>query len=135
VRGYATVAERHSKQLRLQLLRARLARAGRRIDTGAVSVVRGGRGLLRNRANLAAARLTEAGWRERWEAQRLFLTADGEAGKALGNETIRWHPEEQWVELKLPAPLAHLANRHPAARRRTGTADLGRPSGSHHGGV
>jgi len=28
-----------------------------------------------------------------------------------GNETIRWNPGESWLELKLPAPLAHLANR------------------------
>ncbi|HTW03541.1 MAG TPA: transposase [Streptosporangiaceae bacterium] len=111
MRGYATVAERYSKQVRLQALKARLARVEQRIDTGAVSIVRGGRVLLRNRANLATAGLTEAGWRERWEAGRLFLTADGEAGKTLGNETIRWSPDEQWLELKLPAPLAHLANR------------------------
>lgn len=38
-------------------------------------------------------------------------TADGEAAKAWGNETIRWHPDEGWLEIKLPAPLAHLANR------------------------
>ena len=29
----------------------------------------------------------------------------------MGNETIRWHPDEGWLEIKLPAPLAHLANR------------------------
>ena len=40
----------------------------------------------------------------------MFLTADGEADKPLGNETIRVHPEAGWLELKLPAPLAHLAN-------------------------
>jgi hypothetical protein len=28
----------------------------------------------------------------------------------LGNETIRWHPDQGWLELKLPAPLSHLAN-------------------------
>ncbi len=39
------------------------------------------------------------------------LTADGEKDKPWGNETIRVHPDEQWLELKLPAPLAHLANR------------------------
>src|SRR4029077_19411839 len=27
-------------------------------------------------------------WRDRWDASRLFLTADGESGKAGGNETI-----------------------------------------------
>jgi len=28
-----------------------------------------------------------------------------------GNETIRWHPGEGWLEIKLPVPLARLANR------------------------
>ncbi len=37
--------------------------------------------------------------------------ADGEADKRWGNETIRWHPEERWLEIKLPAPLGFLANR------------------------
>ena len=31
--------------------------------------------------------------------------------QGLGNETIRWHPGEGWLEVKLPAPLADLANR------------------------
>jgi hypothetical protein len=111
VRGYATAAERHAKALRLKSLRARLARADRKLAAGSVSVVRGGRALLRKRGNLAAAGLTEAQWRAQWQAARLFLTADGEKGKAWGNETLRWHPDEGWLELKLPAPLAHLANR------------------------
>ena len=38
------------------------------------------------------------------------MTADGEADKSLGNETIRVHPEAGWLELKLPAPLTYLAN-------------------------
>ena len=81
VRGYATAAERHGKALRLKSLRARLARAERRLDAGAVPVVRGGKALLRNRGNLAAAGLTEQQWRREWESARLFLTADGEAAK------------------------------------------------------
>jgi hypothetical protein len=76
-----------------------------------VAVVRGGRRLLGARQHLAGAGLAEEQWRRRWEAGRLFLTADGEKDKHLGNETIRWHPGEGWLELKLPAPLAHLANR------------------------
>jgi hypothetical protein len=76
-----------------------------------MSVVRGGRALLRKRASLAAAGLTEARWREEWKAARLFLTADGEAGKTWGNETIRWNPDEQWAEVRLPAPFARLGNR------------------------
>ncbi|HEX9358552.1 MAG TPA: transposase [Streptosporangiaceae bacterium] len=110
-RGYATPAERHAKDIRLRTLQARLARADRQVEAGMVSVTRGGRGLLRKRANLGAAGLTGKRWRAEWESARLFLTADGEAGKPWGNETIRVHPGEQWLELKLPGPLAHLANR------------------------
>ena len=61
--------------------------------------------------NLAAAGLSQERWRREWEAARLFLTADGERDKAWGNETIRWHPDQGWLEIKLPAPLARLANR------------------------
>ena len=111
VRGYATPAERHRKAVRLQALEARLARVNRHLEAGAVSVVRGGRPLLRKRGNLAAAGMTEAQWRGQWESARLFLTADGEKDKAWGNETIRWNPDEGWLEVKLPASLAYLANR------------------------
>ena len=110
-RGYATPAERHAKTLRLQALKARLARVEAQLEAGTVSVVRGGKALLRTRNNLAAAGLTETQWRVQWESARLFLTADGEKDKAWGNETIRWHPNQGWLEIKLPAPLAHLANR------------------------
>ena len=110
VRGYATAAERHAKTVRLQVLQARLARVDRRLEAGAVSVVRGGAALLRKRGGLTEAGLTGA-WRREWESARLFLTADGEKDKAWGNETIRWHPGEGWLEIKLPAPLADLANR------------------------
>jgi len=110
-RGYATPAERHGKAVRLQALKARLTAVDRRLETGAVSVVRGGRPLLRKRGHLAAAGLTEEQWRREWESARLFLTADGERDKAWGNETIRWNPDEGWLEVRLPAPLAHLANR------------------------
>jgi hypothetical protein len=47
----------------------------------------------------------------RWDAERLFLIADGDAAYPLGNGTIMVHPDEQWCEIKLPAPLAQLANR------------------------
>jgi hypothetical protein len=109
--GYATPAERHAKTLRLKALKGRLARVERRIEDGAVPVTRGGRRLMRARLNLAEAGLTEDQWRERWDSARLFLTADGEKDKAWGNETLRWNPDEGWFEVKLPAPLAHLANR------------------------
>jgi hypothetical protein len=110
VRGYASPAERHEKQRRRQHLQARLARVERRLAQGRVPVCRGGRRLAKARHRLAEARLTGPQWRQRWTAERLFLTADGEADKPLGNETIRVHPREGWLKLKLPAPLAHLAN-------------------------
>jgi IS605 OrfB family transposase len=109
-RGYATAAERHAKTIRLKALKARLARVRRRADSGAVSVVRGGKALLRKRNNLHDAGLTEDQWRRAWESSRLFLTTDGEKSKPWGNETIRWNPDAEWLEIKLPAPLAHLAN-------------------------
>ena len=111
VRGYATQAERHRKQVRLQVLQGRLSRVDQRITDGRVQVTRGGKNLLRKRHRLAAAGLTEARWRREWESARLFLTADGEADKVWGNETIRWYPDQGWLEVKLPTPLAHLANR------------------------
>jgi hypothetical protein len=110
-RGYATPAERWAKQRRLQVLTARLARVQARLAAARVSVVRGGRRLARLRQHLGDAGLTESQWRQRWTAERLFLAADGEAEKTWGNETIRWHPLEGWLELKLPMRLAHLANR------------------------
>ena len=76
VRGYATPAERHAKTVRLQALKARLARVDRQLEAGAVSVARGGKTLLRKRSNLAAARLTQEQWRQQWASARLFLTAD-----------------------------------------------------------
>jgi IS605 OrfB family transposase len=78
--GYADPAERHAKTIRLKALEARLARVEQRLARGAVPVTRGGRRLMRARLNLAAAGLTGAQWRDRWDAARLFLTADGERG-------------------------------------------------------
>ena len=109
-RGYATRAERFEKQRRLQVLESRLAEAERRIAEGRVSVCRGGRRLARTRHHCEEAGLAGA-WRREWESARLFITADGETDKAWGNETIRFHPGEHWVQVKLPAALSHLANR------------------------
>jgi IS605 OrfB family transposase len=111
VRGYSTQAERWNKQRRLQALNHRLAEAEKCLKTGRVSVVRGGRRLARVRHNLQAAALSESQWRRIWEARRSFLCADGEADKAWGNETIRVHPDEHWLEVKLPPDLLHFANR------------------------
>jgi hypothetical protein len=70
--GYATTAERHGKQRRLQRLRHRLEHVERRLAAGQVSVCRGGR-LAKARHNLEAAGLGGARWREQWESARLFL--------------------------------------------------------------
>ncbi|WP_434091277.1 transposase [Streptomyces flaveus] len=71
--------------------------------------MRGGKKLANNRHHLTAAGLTETAWRERWEAARWFLSADGESGKRFGNETIRVTPHGE-VSIKLPKPLQYLAN-------------------------
>jgi hypothetical protein len=125
VRGYHSQAERFQKQRRLQQLGSRLDEAERRLAPGRVSVCRGGRRLAKLRHAVAgdavvgdggrgkdgcSTGVTRVQWRQRWEAERLFLTADGEADKAWGNETIRVHPDQQWLELRLPSPLAHLSN-------------------------
>jgi hypothetical protein len=111
IRGYASAAERFEAQRRLQVLVARLVGVEVRLAEGRLSICRGGRGLARLRHHLDRSTLSDGQWRDRWEATRWFLTADGEADKAWGNETIRWHPDEGWLEVKLPAALAHLANR------------------------
>jgi hypothetical protein len=110
--GYASRAERFQKQRRLQHVEAKLAEVEERITKGRVSVCRGGRRLakLQHTSNPDDTALTVAEWRARWEAERLFLTADGEADVPWGNETIRIHPHERWLEIRLPTPLAHLSN-------------------------
>jgi hypothetical protein len=111
LRGYSSPAERFEKQRRLQVLEHRLVDVEARLQQARVSICRGGKHLARKRHHLPKAGLTAAQWRARWAASRLFICADGESDKAWGNETIRWHPDERWVEVKLPVPLAHLANR------------------------
>ncbi|MFE3553309.1 IS200/IS605 family accessory protein TnpB-related protein [Streptomyces sp. NPDC059193] len=107
--GYRSKGEWFHKSRRLHTLEHRLAVARAERENGVVHVVRGGKKLLKSRHHLEAAQLTEAQWRQRWEAERWFLAADGESGKRFGNETIRVTPDGE-VSLKLPAPLNHLAN-------------------------
>ncbi|MCX4902943.1 transposase [Streptomyces sp. NBC_00878] len=107
--GYRSKKEWHAKSRRLAALEARHDAAVCDWETGRVRVVRGGKRLANTRHHLAKARLTEAEWRKRWEAERWFLAADGESGKRFGNETIRVAPDGG-VSIKLPAPLAHHAN-------------------------
>ena len=107
--GYRSAHEWFHKTRRLHVLEDRLDQVRSDREAGRVHVARGGRRLLGTRHNLDKAQLTEAEWRKRWEAGRWFLKADGESGKRFGNETIRVTPEGE-VSIKLPAPLAGLAN-------------------------
>ncbi|OMI40570.1 transposase [Streptomyces sparsogenes] len=107
--GYRSRQEWFAKSRRLQVLQDRLERERADHAAGTVHVVRGGRRLARARHHLEATGLTEAQWRERWEAERWFLQADGESGKRYGNETIRITPDGG-LSIKLPALLKDLAN-------------------------
>ncbi|WP_405899105.1 transposase [Streptomyces sp. NBC_00727] len=107
--GYRSRGEWFQKSRRLRALEDRLASAVADWRSGRVRVVRGGKRLLNTRHHLAEAGLSEEEWRGRWEAERWFLAADGESGKRYGNETIRVTPDGR-VSIKLPVPLAHLAN-------------------------
>ncbi|MEU2240008.1 hypothetical protein ABZ572_11500 [Streptomyces sp. NPDC018338] len=110
VRGYADQAERWQKQRHLRNLRSRLAAVEQHIEAGRPSIVVGGRRLAKARHHLAGAGLTEVDWRDRWDAARLFLTADGESGAPHGNYTITVDPASGEVSLMLPEPLRSLAN-------------------------
>jgi IS605 OrfB family transposase len=107
--GYRSKQEWFAKSRRLHLLEDRLQEARADREAGVVHVVRGGKRLLNTRHNVQEAQLTEPEWRQRWQAGRRFLKADGESGKRYGNETIRVTDDGK-VSLKLPAPLAYLAN-------------------------
>lgn len=117
VAGYHNQRERAQKQRRLGGLRARLADAEGRLQEGRLSICRGGKRLAKARHFLDQTGTSASSWQERWRAERSFVTADGEADKRLGNETIRWDPEAGTLEIRLPTALAHLANA-PRARYR-----------------
>ncbi|MET8419998.1 IS200/IS605 family accessory protein TnpB-related protein [Streptomyces sp. NPDC005098] len=107
--GYRSKKEWFRKSRRLAAVEDRHTAAVADWQAGRVRVVRGGKRLLNTRHHLTQAQLTEGQWRQRWEAERWFLAADGESGKRFGNETIRVTPNGE-VSIRLPAPLAHLAN-------------------------
>jgi len=112
-RGYRSAAERFSKTRRLAALRIRLATAEQALDAGWPSITVGGKRLWRNRHHLAATDMTEEQWRGRWDAARMFLTADGESGKCGGNETIRVE-ESGRLRIKVPAALTAQFGSHVA---------------------
>jgi hypothetical protein len=55
--------------------------------------------------------MTEQQWRDRWDGARMFLTADGESGKAGGNETIRVDAHGR-LRVKTPGALADQWGAH-----------------------
>ncbi|MGW0786054.1 IS200/IS605 family accessory protein TnpB-related protein [Streptomyces sp. NPDC002913] len=118
--GYRSRGEWFQKSRRLTALEARHAAAVTDREAGRVRVVRGGKRLFNTRHHLTEAGLTVEQWRQRWEAERWFLAADGESGKRFGNETIRVTPNGE-VSIKLPAPLTHLANTPHGRYTLTGT--------------
>jgi IS605 OrfB family transposase len=110
-RGYRSAGERFSKARRLAVLRGRLITAQDALVAGRPSMVVGGRRLWRNRTHLQAAGMSAQQWRDRWDAARLFLTADGESGKAGGNETIRVDASGR-LRIKTPAALVGRFGSH-----------------------
>jgi hypothetical protein len=111
VRGYRSVAERFAKTRRLAVLCDRLGAAEQALAAGHPSMVVGGKRLWRTRNHLDAAEMSEQQWRDRWDAARMFLTADGESGKPGGNETIRVDEQGQLC-LKVPAALVERLGTH-----------------------
>ncbi|MFI8462130.1 IS200/IS605 family accessory protein TnpB-related protein, partial [Kitasatospora sp. NPDC085464] len=75
--GYRSKREWFVKSRRLAHLEAEFERVKAEREAATVSVVRGGRRLLKTRHNLDVADLTEDQWRERWGAERWFMSADG----------------------------------------------------------
>jgi hypothetical protein len=110
-RGYRSAAERFSKTRRLAALRGRLVAAQEALAAGRPSITVGGKRLWRNRNHLDATDMTEQQWRNRWDAAWLFLTADGESGKAGGNETIRVDDAGR-LRIKTPAALVEQFGSH-----------------------
>ncbi|MBB5161325.1 hypothetical protein [Mycobacterium sp. AZCC_0083] len=109
--GYRSAGERFAKTRRLAILRGRLAVAQKALDAGRPSVTIGGKRLWRNRTHLDEAGITEPQWRARWDATRMFLTADGETGKIGGNETIRVDAAGR-LRIKVPASLVDQYGTH-----------------------
>jgi hypothetical protein len=127
VRGYRSPAERFTKTRRLAVLCERLTAAERALAAGHPSMVIGGKRLWRNRNHLDAADMTEQQWRQRWDATRMFLTADGESGKPGGNETVRIDEAGQ-LRVKVPAVLAEQLGTTWSEARRCGSPTAA-PSG------
>jgi hypothetical protein len=124
-RGYRSAGERFGKTRRLAILRERLAVAQEALDAARPSVTMGGKRLWRNRSHLVEAAMTGPQWRARWDAARMFVTADGESGKAGGNETIRVDAAGR-LRIKVPAALVERYGTH---------VDVGAPVAFSHRGT
>jgi hypothetical protein len=110
-RGYRNKAERFAKTRRLGALRKRLATVEAALAAGHPSITVGGKRLWRNRNHLDTTDMPQQQWRQRWDACRMFFTADGETGKPGGNETIRVDSDGQ-VRIKTPAALVEQLGTH-----------------------
>lgn len=108
-KGYASQAERFHKQRRLQHVRGELARAEKDRAAHRVHVVEGGKRLAATRHHLDKAGLTVDGWRDRWDASRWRIAANGSPDEPFGNLTITVTDGGQ-VSVRLPKPLEYLAN-------------------------
>jgi hypothetical protein len=104
VKGYKDEAERFEKSRRKGALEVLLAEATERRKQGRPRIVVGGGALWRSRHHLEQAGMTRQQWQWRWCDERMFLTADGEAGKKHGNETIRVTPDGVLM-IKVPGAL------------------------------
>ncbi|MFF8607988.1 IS200/IS605 family accessory protein TnpB-related protein [Streptomyces sp. NPDC015346] len=111
VKGYPSQVVRAAKQRRLQGLRARAAQVSADIAAGRVHVVRGGKGLLRNRLHLDQSQRTLDEWRARWWEARTRIEADGEAGKTYGNQSLGVSPDGV-VVIKLPPVIRERHQEH-----------------------
>jgi IS605 OrfB family transposase len=107
--GYRSAEEWFTKSRRLGILTDRLAKAEADRLAGRVRVVRGGKKLANARHHLDDAGLTVGQWQDRWMDARIFLSADGEAGRPYGNDTIRV-AADGLVSVNVPALLSRLSN-------------------------
>ena len=112
-----SAAERFIKTRRLAVSRGRSAAAEDAVAAGHPSITVGGKRLWRNRSHLDSTDMNEQQWRHNWDAARMFLTADGESGKAAGNETIRVDEQGQ-LRVKVPAALTAQFGSHVRSPRR-----------------
>ena len=110
-RGYTNAGERFSKTRRLSNRRQELATTEEQLAAGRPSITVGGKRLWRNRNNLAATTMDETQWRQRWDAKRMFLIADGETGRPHGNDTIRVD-EQGLLRVAVPAALRQQYGTH-----------------------